>query len=167
MKKILQREHISWKCLLNHCLFNGSTPLHRKTPSDRDVLFNLYHSTAQPWSYKCLLGTPSSHNNHYSRQQDLNTALVVPGRHWQGGWADTSAAFVIHKWHCGKPTKSSSWAINRIIWDHWQPLTQHCQGHYYTMSPGATSTCLLNTSKDSDSTTALGRLFQCLGTHSM
>lgn len=100
MKKILQRERISWKCLLNHCLFNGSIPLHRKTPSDRDVLLNLYHSTAQLWSYKCLLGTPSSHNNHYSRHSRitgaiLNTALV-PGRHWQGGWADTSAAFVIH-----------------------------------------------------------------------
>lgn len=26
----------------------------------------------------------------------LKTALVVPGRRWQGGWADTSAAFVIH-----------------------------------------------------------------------
>lgn len=117
MKEMLRREHISGKYLLNRCLWSGSTPLHRKTPSDRDVLLNLYHSAAQLWSYKCLLGTPSSHNDHYSRQQTRRCnfkdsyccARQALAR--RPGWYICSICD--SRCQCGKPTKTSSWAINK------------------------------------------------------
>lgn len=69
MRKMLQRQHISQRCLLNPHLWNGSAPLCRRTPSDTDVVLNLYHSTAQLWSCKCLSGTSSSHKDYCSPQQ--------------------------------------------------------------------------------------------------
>ncbi|KAK4825624.1 LOW QUALITY PROTEIN: hypothetical protein QYF61_001304 [Mycteria americana] len=55
-----------------------------------------------------------------------------------------------HSWK--RPLRSSSPTVNLAL-----PSP-------YTMSLSTTSTCLLNTSRDGDSTTSLGSLFQCLTT---
>jgi len=83
--------------LLSRCLWNGSTPLHRKTPSDRDVLLNLYHSTAHTsacWERRHRTATTGLDSRTVGAI--LKTVTVVPGRRWEGGWADASAGFVIH-----------------------------------------------------------------------
>ena len=59
-----------------------------------------------------------------------------------------------------------SW-VGKDLWNHQvQPSTQHHHS-YKTISRSTTSTHFLNTSRDGDSTTFLGSLFQCLTTLSV
>lgn len=55
--------------------------------------------------------------------------------------------------------------IGRDLQDHLiQTSTQNYYNHPKTLSPNTTSRCLLNTSRDGDSTTSWDNLFQCVST---
>ena len=62
-------------------------------------------------------------------------------------------------------TELESSRLEKIA-DHLVQPSAHPHHAYWTTSFSTTFTCFLNTSVDSDSTTSLGSLFQCLTTHS-
>lgn len=82
--------HISWKRSLNRCLWNGSTPLHRKTPPEREFVSQLSTTVVLHVS----LGTPASHEDHH--QQEQNCRCHCQDRYCcaRYGWAHTSVVFV-------------------------------------------------------------------------
>lgn len=60
-------------------------------------------------------------------------------------------------------TNVESFRLEKNLQDHQRkPFTQTCQDHYETVSQNATSTLLFTTSRDGDSPTPQGSLFQYL-----